>query len=451
MDFSHIGWVPCINGHLDFSLMSAGISGGFTHKETSDNQVIEFNYSYEGAKGNHTRSVVTQSKVGWKDSLHKKGDGDFRVIVLGKCNSSEDLDAREMEGRVVIYLSSSEPKRDKNGHSDLPWFKLLHDMKRLECNSISDVNWSGTQKELNRIFLELSNELTFAKIKDRIDKHIYEVKFKVDSKGFLQLKLLNTTEEAKKVEYVILRQAFYYLKYSLHSHKHHNTKIDSLTTIVPISSKKCHGLKMLGQLKRDLTRTKRAYASGANRTEHDEEGILAYMNSLNSSLYYKGGIDEEIYKRECAYIESLASSFKAQFHRQVQFNDGKEKIKQKWRVYVGWSIASLSLIWAFLGRTFIKVNEKNQIDTDWGLPSFILMIFALIISGYYTYKKRSQRDIYRKLNSEGFEKFIELYKKSDEEYQKITHEKQLEIAGNMIEAIIALTFITVVLFFSLRS
>lgn len=447
MDFSHIGWVPCINGHLDFSLMTAGISGGFTHKETSDNQVIEFNYSYKGSEGNHTRSILSQSKVGWKDSLHKEGDGDFRVIVIGKCNNSEDLDKRAMEGKILIYLSSSEPARDKNGHSDLPWFKLLHEMK---CSYRKEGAWLDIQEKLNKTFSELATELAFEKVKERIDRHLYEVKFHVDSKGFLKLKLLNTTEKPAKVEYVILRQAFYYLKYSLHSHKHHNTKIDSLTTIVPISKTNDHGLKMLGQLKRDLTRTKRAYASGANRTEHDEEGILAYMNSLNSSLYDMNIFCERIYKRECAYIDSLSSSFKAQFHRQVQFNDRKEQIKQKWRVYVGWGIASLSLIWAFLGRTFIKINEENRIDTDWGLTNFIFLTITLIIAGLYTYKKRSRRDIYRNLNSEGFERFIELYKETDEEYEKIVRKKQLEITGNMVEAICVFAFIVAVIYLPLR-
>ena len=37
----YIGWIPCINGHLDFGLMRPGIQGGFTDLNSKDENAIE--------------------------------------------------------------------------------------------------------------------------------------------------------------------------------------------------------------------------------------------------------------------------------------------------------------------------------------------------------------------------------------------------------------------------
>ena len=32
-DYRYVGWIPCVNGHLDFGLTKVGIKGGFTTPE----------------------------------------------------------------------------------------------------------------------------------------------------------------------------------------------------------------------------------------------------------------------------------------------------------------------------------------------------------------------------------------------------------------------------------
>ncbi len=46
MDYTHIGWIPCINGHLDYGLMSPGISGSFTNKKLQDPKTTKINYGF---------------------------------------------------------------------------------------------------------------------------------------------------------------------------------------------------------------------------------------------------------------------------------------------------------------------------------------------------------------------------------------------------------------------
>lgn len=67
--YSYSGWIPCINGHLDFSLAKVGIKGGFTNADYKDGKVVEKNYSLDSLSDSHHRGVVLQSKVDWRDSV----------------------------------------------------------------------------------------------------------------------------------------------------------------------------------------------------------------------------------------------------------------------------------------------------------------------------------------------------------------------------------------------
>src|SRR5690606_42004105 len=113
-------------------------------------------------------------------------------------------------------------------------------------------------------------------------------------------------------KYQSTRQAYYYIEYSLHSHKHHQAEQDSLTPIVPYDpstdGKRDAALKMLCQLKRELTHIKRTLTQEQGLYSDDALGILSYMGSLLTTLNTRKLIEGDLNQREGRYIDSLRSS-----------------------------------------------------------------------------------------------------------------------------------------------
>jgi len=65
--YSFVGWIPCVNGHLDFGLIRPGIRGGLTKEEIKDKKISAISYSPIGQNDNHTRRIALQSWVNWQD------------------------------------------------------------------------------------------------------------------------------------------------------------------------------------------------------------------------------------------------------------------------------------------------------------------------------------------------------------------------------------------------
>jgi hypothetical protein len=118
--YQFIGWIPCVTGHLDFSLMSVGLHGTFMPDHTGfwqsvfnrpeeDKKRDRVNYTFDGLRGGHTRRITLQSWVDWRD--HGTGDGKARVIVSAEAAKSDNLDERSLSGRMLIY-----PRAYKNDH-----------------------------------------------------------------------------------------------------------------------------------------------------------------------------------------------------------------------------------------------------------------------------------------------------------------------------------------------
>ncbi len=103
MNYSHFGWVPCINGHLDFGLIKPGITGGLTN-EFEDQKTSLVNYSTNAYLDSHARKIMMQSKVDWKDTGGDDYNGQFRVFTVAETEYSDCLDGRELVGKIIIYL-----------------------------------------------------------------------------------------------------------------------------------------------------------------------------------------------------------------------------------------------------------------------------------------------------------------------------------------------------------
>lgn len=431
MTYSHIGWIPCINGHLDFGLMIPGIVGSFTTNSLTDPKTSSINYGYIHRDGHHARRIIIQSKVDWKDTRNDDFNGEFRVVLIAEANESDDLDKRKLKGSLYIYPLSSEPDLD-NGKSELPWFAPIHAANDTlnEYKDNKQEDWDVVKDKLNSNYMALKAILSDFD-KNPIESHFYEISFDVNNNGLTKLLLSSSSSDAQddSVKYLVIRQAFYYVKYSLHSHKHHFSQEDSLTTIVPFNTdlKEQAGLRLLGQLKRELTNIKRTYSSGGNRAFCDEQGIIAYMSSFCVSLKCDGYLSKPIYCREVEYLKSVQASFSVQTDKQEKRDKRIQEIKSTYRVYVALGLSLVSVVWLTTIRNFMNYEDKNQIVNSYSLLENILILAACLFGGLYVYRSQVNYKIKNTLDTEGLISWIDkLYNIQDAEFKKILIKKRVK-------------------------
>lgn len=235
----YIGWIPCVNGNLDFGLMKVGIKGGFTDKKISDERIIELNHSESEVASKHDRLIVLQSRVNWRDSTqYEESLGAFRVFVTAKVTVSDHMDHRSLSGNILLYPKEAEPN-DKSEIHDVSVHKISHDI---------------TKTNIGSEFYTLDRQVRDPRLIKGLHDDCFKISFKfnVTPTGLIRVELNEGSDELDDTSvYLLARQAFYYLKYSIHSHRHHVDEQDSLTTITP-DTEGC-GLRLLGQLKRELT------------------------------------------------------------------------------------------------------------------------------------------------------------------------------------------------------
>ena len=427
MNYSHIGWIPCINGHLDFGLMVPGIQGGLTDLNFIDRKTTLINFGNIKKNNHHARKIMLQSKVEWKDTKGPNFDGCFRVFVTAEANESECMDKRELKGSIYIYpLARETIKSGSNIDIDFPWFDDIHNAKLIlnEYNKqsksiIEDENkktmWSEVQCKLNNIFDKLNTNLESGASK-HIDKNYYKANFKVCSKGFCELSFCTTSssQTPKSTEYIVLRQAFYYLKYSLHIHKHHGHDSDALTTIIPNDKDKV-ALKLIGQLKRELTSIKRTYSQLGYKKSDNEQGILAYMNSLCTSLKDKGYFTRDLYNRELDYLYSLESSFHAQKNFAEANANTISNIKEFNITIVTWLLAIGSLLWLTIFQHFVEMRPESSVEGEaikkivniFSFSETIILAITVLICIFTTSYLLYRRKVKRSINTVGLQLFIE--------------------------------------------
>jgi hypothetical protein len=385
MDYPYIGWVPCINGHLDFGLMKPGISGGFTNKNIQDSSTNHINYAFDALPGDHARRIMLQSKVDWQDRLSpERYDGLFRVFVLAEVAKSDDLDQRKLTGSLYLY-SIAERETSKAANHEDPCFQLIHQSQSLFDSALANKDsWPVTRSQLNQYYEQLNDCLN--------SKKCWRVDFVIECGGlaYLSLQLGDTDPLSQEECYIITRQAYYYLKYSLHSHKHHQSEQDSLTTITRYCAgtdgRKAAALRMLGQLKRELTQIKRMLSHGTNVFSDDALGILSYMASLLTTLHDTGMVDDDIYQREKSYHEALKASFQAQDSRVKNHRTVAEGEHARYRVYFGWFLALTSLFLGIVARPFygpVPESQLMQIPLSFSELGLAFLVFLLVVLCVY--------------------------------------------------------------------
>lgn len=243
----YIGWVPCLSGDMFFRYTEPGLA---------DFDVVAINYhardmcSGEGG----SRYIIATSVYDWKDSGDPGQHGWFRVVVTGKRSYRENLKGR-------VYFISDIRKRGGSS-KDFPEKERdlmcgIYNLKRSVDVALPVIE-RGSYSEEKKLSELLDNAVSIGPngIMDDVgfnidyavnlidEKFLYAVDFEIDRNGITNLKydpsyadgveLKGDKDKLAKLHYhcySLTRQAFYYLKYLLHKHTHHDHSNDSLTTI----------------------------------------------------------------------------------------------------------------------------------------------------------------------------------------------------------------------------
>ncbi len=406
MEYQYLGWIPCISGHLDFGLMKPGISGGFTNKTIKDGKTNHINFGYLAQKDHHARRIMLQSRVNWRDRLSSNDyDGSFRVLVLAEASEESCMDSRQLQGSLYLYPTAEQEGSKPENHQK-SWFREIHRAQELNDQSNHGGNgWNETRKELNSCYINLQRTLD--------SEGFWRVDFKATSGGLVYLKV--PTESYRTLtdqeKFLITRQAYYYIKYSLHSHKHHQAEQDSLTSIVPYDSStdssRNAALKLLCQLKRELTHIKRTLTREQRLYSDDALGILSYMGSLLTTLHTSGMINDDLFKREESYIGSLRSSFQTQESRSKNYRAIEDSTRSTYRVYIGWVLALLSLFFGIVARPFYsQVPESNQVTIPLTFTELTTLFALTLLVATQLYRKVSDHFIRSRLDETSIRHFV---------------------------------------------
>lgn len=432
--------------------MTPGINGSFTGKDLVDNKNTAINFGFIKQDSHHARRIILQSKVDWKDTKDDINlNGDFRVILLAEANESNNLNERGLTGSVYIYPLQNEPPLE-NGKIDLPWFDPLHTANKCLIDYKSQpVNWNCTQTELNKNYDKLKTILNNYN-QNPIEKHFYSVCFRVHHNGLMELKLSypNQKDIDESDSYLIMRQAFYYTKYSLHLHKHHFAEEDSLTTIIQketnSAAKPETGLRLLAQLKRELTSIKRTYANGGNRTYCDEQGMIAYMHSFCVSLKDYGYLTSELYDRETEYLKSVKDSFLVQSNKKDKREQNTSEIQSTYRTYLALFLSVISLLWLSTFKVYLNYEEVAHIlDRPPTFLEHLTTISGIFIAAIFVYRKQVAYKIENTLETKGFVSWIEKhYTVKENEFKKKNRRKKFKsLATILITLFIVLTIMEI--------
>ena len=373
-DYRYVGWIPCVNGHLDFGLTKVGIKGGFTTPEHKDLSVINVNLSANGSHADsHVRRIVLQSWVDWRDTEldnENSSIGRFRLFTCGEVNESPDMDKRALHATVLIYPLDAEPD-DLTAKQKMPLHELSHDI----CKDNIDEQYTKL-KTLLRKGEQISG------LKKDCWKAVLNIQIEPNGLIFLDYEDSSSAldEDSK---YVIARQVYYYVKYSTHSHKHHIDEQDSLTTITTNDEEA--SLRLLAQLKRELTTLSRiAKFDNSTHPTNNSLGIIAYSKSLVIACRELGMLSEDKAKVELDRLDNVKESFSA-LDSSIKFIDSAyELIASKAKVWLGFS---LIFLWGISNFLFVSEPAKYKIKQAYVVPVAIFILAGVVYHLFTKYCK----------------------------------------------------------------
>lgn len=341
MDYSYIGWVPCVSGRLFYE---------FTHLGLGESPACHINYVEKDTKSDlHHRYIIISSVVDWKDGKDRESVGKYSVYMIAHKTSEET----DLKGVVCICgedVSTNDIK------------KLEDQVREIKQHTVTGENITTLFSELETAVADINND------------RFYKVNFLIESLGFVKLsydsgKIEGYTENHK---YTVCRQAYYYVKYSLHRHTHHHDKAESLTTIHPLDIEKNQiGVRLINDIRKSLVQLKKDFEPYNCNNVYHASGIVSYAKSLVESCHKEDYVSDDEYKSEMIYFDNVKSSLEV-------MSDVVEKEISKNTMISG--NARAIILFALSIIMPLVLVFKDKIVTDDQAPNFIVTTFGQIIS-----------------------------------------------------------------------
>jgi hypothetical protein len=357
MDYEYIGWVPCVSGRLFFEYTYPGLGDP---KYSINHVELDISGAF------YHRYVIASSIVNWKDEKENNTKGTYKVYMIGD-KTSDEID---LVGTICIVPEDEE-------------LQIINEIEK----NLKIINKKILEEE------EIKNEYNkLKKIISKInEKRFYKVDYIVESPGFTKLKY-DSPEKADLPEshkYTVTRQSYYYIKYTLHKHRHHHDKAESLTTIHPLSvDKERIGIKLLNDLRKSLVQLKRDFEPYNCNNIYHSSGVASYAKSLAESCYKNGYLNEKEYKSEKSYFDNIKDSLEV-------MSGVVEKDIAKRTMHSGNARAiilfALSIIMPvvliFRDKIAHQTNDKENYIVEWisvvVSSDYKLLILAFLLFAFY--------------------------------------------------------------------
>lgn len=365
-EYEYLGWIPCVVGRLDFSKTSTEQ----LKYDKPDSICLSYMDQHNAPiRGHRTRYNVTSSVCDWKDRKdpNNKFSGIFRFLTVFTTQPNGDA-----TGQAFLWAQKEETK---SPHIEKEVLKPLRTLQNQVSNyekSLRTSQYDPTQK--------LGSEFVENTIRDACDaitrlnsnelKHrIIVVNFHIASNGLTVLKtevrdgVDNSEDEARRKEaehssFISAKQAFIYLKYTLHTHKHHPEQEDRLTIVHYIDKGNTGdlGLKLIEDLRRSAIEIKGTAIKNEPSAEHLLHGFISYTKSLIEALNEKGLISKETASIKKSFFDNMLGSWESIIQKAKEQKEQNKERKAKETKAIDDSLQAISMLLATISVFFVGIK-----------------------------------------------------------------------------------------------
>ena len=315
------------------------------------------------------RIVVLSSVINWQDSnfLRYPFAGFFRVVVVATENTSGVLAGN-------VYFLEKNSLRKSGLRFPLRWLKpkgcaqderiILRAMEDLGRKVESERAQHKCSKEPWELYTQI--ETCLEKLSAPVTHRVY---FEIDKSGFVELKPEKHDShdpEFLKPENPIIkrsvklyrkktlaRQAFYYLKYCLHTHTHHSHTAESLTTVHEKSDLQNRDVE---NLLLDIKGGINDYRTQAAQFTHTVSGIALYGKSLIYSAKLRDRIsDKAAMDAQLAFFDNVRSSIDL---------CGPPQTKTAMRLVLDRAPKLMAAVFVLLGPVLLYLNTRSKVSKE---------------------------------------------------------------------------------------
>lgn len=296
-----IGWIPTIQCDLFFE---------FSNPSLCDYD--RFNINLQSAVDGHrisepddsaNRRFAVSACIDWQDTVQGGVSGEFRILASGEVLTTKN-GRRKAVGTISLlnlaHINAENPDRNDLCRNPSQFEKravgslaeLRAQLKAASRTSAEDTgrylqelrkSWRTLRELTDKSTSEAANRHYLHDLQSEENRFWARFKFEISSDGVVELSVdsIKNGTDHKDEKFILARQAYHFLKYTFHKHKHHSHDAESLMSVVAQTTTLDQAL---WELHRHLTRgainCKRAGTAG----EHQIAGIIAYSKSLESAI-----------------------------------------------------------------------------------------------------------------------------------------------------------------------